>query len=58
MNKTVYLIIAIATLVALGILAISLFLLLRKGPKVERAKCAECADLSCPLARALEEKRP
>lgn len=55
MSQTVYLVIAIAVLVGLGLLALSLFLLLRRD-KVSRKKCQGCDDMTCPLAKALEEK--
>ena len=55
MSREMYLLIAILVLVALGALALGLFLLLRRGPKVEHKKCAGCDDLTCPLARKREE---
>lgn len=57
MNQAGYLAIAISILVALGILAISLFLILRKGPHIDRKKCKGCEDVSCPIVQALEERR-
>ena len=57
MTQTSYLILTIAVLCALGALALLLFFLLRRGPKTPRPKCASCQDLSCPLAKAMEEKR-
>ena len=56
MTQVGYLVVSIATLVALGGLALALYLSLRKGPKPERKKCVGCEDLSCPIAKALEEK--
>ena len=56
MSQTMYLIIAISVLVALLGLAVFLFLHLRKD-KVERAHCESCGNLSCPIAKAQEEKR-
>lgn len=56
MNQGGYLAITIAVLVGLGLLALGLFLWLRKGPRVERKHCEGCEDFSCPLAKALEEK--
>ena len=55
MSQTAYLIIAIVVLVGLGLLALSLFLMLRRD-KVSRKKCQGCDDMTCPLAKALEEK--
>lgn len=57
MSKEGYLAIAIVILFALGVLALVLYLLLRKGPKVDRKKCEGCLDYSCPIAAAMEEKR-
>jgi len=57
MSQGGYLAIAISILAVLGVLALLMFLYLRKGPRVERKKCADCADLTCPVAKALEEKR-
>ena len=57
MNQAGYLTVSIFVLVGLAALALTLYLVLRKGPKSERKHCAECADMTCPLAKALEEKR-
>ena len=51
-----YLGIAIATLAGLGILAIVLFLLLRKGGKMPRRKCQGCGDTTCPIAISMASK--
>ena len=51
-----YLAITISVLVGLGLLALALFFLLRRGPKVERKRCAGCEDYSCPIAASLKEK--
>ena len=52
-----YLGIAIAVLVGLGVLAIVLYLLLRSGPKTKRKRCEGCADLACPIALSLNERK-
>ncbi|MBO5529579.1 MAG: hypothetical protein J6A47_09785 [Bacilli bacterium] len=57
MSQGAYLAIVIAVLIGLGVLALGLFLLLRRGPKIEREKCQGCEQFDCPLAKALEEKR-
>ena len=57
MNQSGYLAITIVVLAALGILALVLFLLLRKGPKPDRKKCQGCLDVSCPIAAALTEEK-
>ena len=57
MSKEGYLFIAILVLVALAILSVVLFLLLRKGPKIDRKKCEGCTEVNCPIIMALEEKR-
>ncbi|MBE6126895.1 MAG: hypothetical protein E7182_02860 [Erysipelotrichaceae bacterium] len=57
MSKEGYLVLAIGLLVAFACLTLVLYLYLRKGPKVERKKCAGCGDIACPLAKALEERK-
>ena len=57
MSREGYLVLAIGLLVAFVGLALVLYLYLRKGPKVERKKCAGCGDITCPLAKALEERK-
>ena len=57
MSQGGYLAIVIVTLSLLGALCLGMFLYLRKGPKVERKKCQGCEDFSCPIAKAMEEKR-
>ena len=58
MSREGYLALSIVVLVALGVLALGLFLLLRHGPKVERPHCAGCTEAQCPLAKAKQEERP
>lgn len=57
MSQGGYLAIVIVTLSLLGALCLGMFFYLRKGPKVERKKCQGCEDFSCPIAKAMEEKR-
>lgn len=56
LSQAGYLGIAIGVLIGLLVLAFALFLLLRKGPKVERKKCAGCVDALCPIAASLKNK--
>lgn len=56
MSQGGYLAITISVLVTLGVLAFVMFVLLRRGPKPNRAKCKGCAEASCPIARALLEE--
>lgn len=56
MNQGGYLALTIGVLVALGVAALVMFLLLRKGPKPDRKKCEGCLDASCPIAAKLMEE--
>lgn len=57
MSQGGYLAITIVVLVALGVLALGLFLLLKKGPRSDRPKCEGCLDASCPIAHAIMEEK-
>lgn len=57
MSQTGYLIITILVLVALGILALSGFFILRLGEKgKDKKRCKGCQDEECPLAIKLRER--
>jgi len=56
MSQTGYLILAISILVLLGVAALSMYLYLRKGPKVEHKACEGCGELDCPIARRRNEQ--
>lgn len=62
MSQTGYLILAIALIVALGVLALVLFLAYRRTPipkgcediKADDGKCLSCQESSCPFSKKKE----